>query len=491
MPKKPQQPKPSRRTFLQSSAAATAAAGIAGGYLTSGSTSPAVAAGFQEKNEQPVIGFIGTGIRYHTYLGDAAMKFGPCAALADVDSIQLGRGLQVVMDNHREHNHPLNTKAYEDYRKVLDHKDIDVVVIGTVDHWHTKIAIDAMRAGKDVYCEKPLTLTVREGQQILKVMGETKRVFQVGTQQRSEFSRRFVTAAAMARDNRVGKMKSLTVCLGPSRNCDPLPVVAPPKNLNWELWQGQCALKDYREAPEMVDITGWGAGHNFGRAHRYYRWFYEYSGGKMTDWGAHHVDIALWAMNKLGNDAGKITLEPISAYHPVPLDENGMPTNDERFNTAVNFAIKVTFEDGLEMTVSDKTKGFDNGIMFTGEKGRYFVNRGKLTGKPVEELEKNPLDESRFTELYASGERPEGYGDGHDFAQMKTLMECVKSRKTPNSDVASHHKAMNVCHVINVALRLNRKLVFDTAKEVFVDDDQANTFIAREQRKGYEIDVEV
>jgi predicted dehydrogenase len=245
----------------------------------------------------------------------------------------------------------------------------------------------------------------------------------------------------------------------------------------------------YREAPDMVDVTGWGAGHNFGRAHRYYRWFYEYSGGKLTDWGAHHVDVALWAMNRLGEDAGKVTIKPISVNHPVKLDENGYPTEDDRFNCAIEFNVLVKFEDGLELYVRDKTDGFDNGIMFEGDKGRYFVNRGKITGKPVEDLKNNPLDEARFNELYVSGERPEGYGDGHDGANMKTFMECIKSRKTPSSDVASHNKAMNICHAINIAMRLNRELTFDTKAENFVGDDQANTFVSREQRKGYEIDA--
>lgn len=470
--------KTSRRGFMKASAASAA-----GGYLLSNPlTSHAMAPGYRSPNEQPVVGFVGTGIRYHTYLGPAALKHAKCAALADVDSLQAGRALQVVIDAHRKAGHPLDTRAHEDYRKVLDRKDIDAIVIGSVDHWHSKIAIDAMLAGKDVYCEKPLTLTIREGQQILKVLKKTGRVFQVGTQQRNEFNQLFVKAAAMMREGRIGKCKKITVALGPSRDCEPLPLVEPPRHLNWDLWQGQCEVKPYREAPTMTDVTGWGAGHNFGRAHRYYRWFYEYSGGKMTDWGAHHIDIALWALDRLGEDAGKIKINPVSAYHPVPLDDKGMPTNDERFNTAVNFQVDLTFDDGLEMRVCDVTKGFDNGIMFEGEKGRYFVNRGKLTGKPVEELKTKPLDESKIGALYASGKRPES-------DNMGCFFDCIKSRETPSSDVQSHHKAMNVCHAINVALRLNREVVYDTKAEDFGDDALANSFIERQQRKGFEINV--
>jgi predicted dehydrogenase len=478
--------KPSRRGFMQASAAS-----VAGGYLLSSGTSTSMAAGYRSALEQPVVGFIGTGIRFHTYLGKAALEYGPCASLADVDSLQAGRALQVVMDQHRAKNLPLDMRAHEDYRKVLDNKDIDAVVIGTVDHWHSKIAIEAMLAGKDVYCEKPLTLTIREGQQILQVLEKTKSVFQVGTQQRSEFEHRFVKAAAMLRENRIGKVKRLTVALGPSRECDALPAVDPPKSLNWDMWQGQCAVKQYREAPTMTDVTGWGAGHNFGRGHRYYRWFYEYSGGKLTDWGAHHVDIAMWAMDKLGEDAGKVSIKPISSYHPVKLDEKGMPTEEDRFNCAVNFQVLLTFDDGIEMLVCDKAegKGFDNGIMFEGEKGRYFVNRGKLTGRPVEDLAKKPLDEGKMRALYASEDVPMGKNDKNDGANMKCFFDCIKSRKTPSSDVRTHHKAMNICHAINVALRLNREVVFDTKAEDFGDDALANSFVEREQRKGFEINV--
>ena len=481
---------PSRRGFIQATAAT-----VAGGYLTS-STAPArgMFAGYRDANEQPVVGFIGTGIRYHTYLGKAAMGFGPSVGVADVDAVQGGRALQVCFDVHREKKRPLDLKMYSDYRSILDRKEVDVVVIASPDHWHTKMAIDAMRAGKDVYCEKPLTLTIREGQQIYKVMKETGRVFQVGTQQRSEFAHRFVKAAGIAREERVGKIKTVTTAFGGSRISGVIPVAEVPKSLDWEKWLGQAPLVDYREAPTMVDTEGWGAGHNFGRAHRYYRWFYEYSGGKLTDWGAHHVDVALWAMDRLGDDAGKVVIDPLRVVHPVPFVD-GMPTKDDQFNCATGFKVQLTFEDGLIMNVVDTADtdetplGFKNGIMFEGEKGRYFVNRGKLTGKAAEALEKDPIKEDTLKSLYASGNVPMGEGDDHNLANMKSFMDCVKSRETPSSDVLSHNRTMNICHGINVAMRLGRKLTWDTKAETFVGDEKANTFIEREQRAGYEIDA--
>ena len=475
--------KPSRRKFIKASAAS-----VASSYLLHNGTSTTMAAGYRSALEQPVIGFVGCGIRFHNYLSPAALEYGPCPALADVDAIQAGRGLQMVRLNHAKKKLPLDIRAHQDYRHVLDNKDIDAVIIGTVDHWHSKIAIEAMLAGKDVYCEKPLTLTIREGQQILEVLEKTNRVFQVGTQQRSEFNHLFVKAAAMLRENRIGKVKKITVALSPGRECDPLPEVKPARSLDWDMWQGQAAVKPFVQA-ETVKPSGYGAGFPFGRTHCFFRWFYEYSGGKLTDWGAHHVDIALWALDKLGDDAGKIKITPISVNHPVKLDAKGMPTEFDRFNCAVNFQVNLTFDDGIEMLVCDTTEGFENGILFEGEQGRYFVNRGKLTGKPVEDLENNPLDEDKMRALYASNEIPTGINERNDGANMKSFFDCVKSRETPSSDVRSHLKAINVCHAINVAIRLGREVEFDTNAENFGEDALANSFIERDQRKGYEINV--
>ena len=482
--------KATRRGFLKASAATAAV-----GYFGSGAAKPSTgyAAGYRSVNEQPGIGFIGTGIRFHTYHGKQALKHGPCMGVCDVDAIQAGRALQVAVDHHRAQNRKLAIPTHEDYRHILDNKDVDVVVIGTVDHWHSKIAIDAMRAGKDVYCEKPVTLTIREGQQLLKVQKETGRVVQVGTQQRTEFAKRFATAAAMMRENRIGDVKELNICLGGSRESESLPKTDPPKSLNWEKWLGQCPIVDYRAESQIRDDTGWGAGYPFGRAHRYYRWFYEYSGGKLTDWGAHHVDIAMWALNKLGSDIGKIMIDPLEVTHPVEFDEKGMPKSDDRFNCATKFKVKCTFADGIDMYVRDNAPelGFDNGIMFTGkDKRRFLVNRGKIVGRPVEALKTKPLAADAIANLYVD-DASSGAEFGKDGYHMNNFMDCVKSKKSPASDLQSHHRMLNVCHAINIAMRLNRKIVFDPTNETFGDDQLANSFIEREQRKGYEIDVAV
>ena len=478
--------KASRRSFLKTSVATSVAAYLGTGLRAKESYS----ATFKAANERPVVGFIGTGIRYHTYHCKKALAYGPCAGIADCDAVQLGRAQQAAIDIHREKDQPLVIGAHDDYRYLLDRNDVDVIVIGSVDHWHTKMVCDALNAGKDVYCEKPLTLTIREGQQIVEAQKKTGRVIQVGTQQRTEFNQRFAQAAAMMRDKRVGDVKRVTVCIGGSRESGVLPKVAPPKSLDWERWLGQAPMVDYRAAAEVVDDKGWGAGFPFSRAHRYYRWFYEYSGGKLTDWGAHHVDVAMWGLDKLRADIGLIKIDPLEVTHPVEF-KNGMPQRDDQFNCATKFNVKCTFADGIEMVIRDNAPdlGFENGIMFEGSNGRFLVNRGKIVGKPVELLKENPLPKDAYSKLYADPSTPSLGGFGDDGYHMKNFMECIKTRKTPASDVQSHNRMLNVCHAVNVALRLGRAVVYDPQSETFGDDQQANSFVAREQRKGYEIVV--
>ncbi len=361
---------------------------------------------------------------------------------------------------------------FEDYRKLLDRKDIDVVTIVTPDHWHSKIAIEAMKAGKDVYCEKPLTLTIEEGKQIRKVLDETGRVFQVGTQQRSEMELRFLHAVAMVREGRIGELQKVTVAIGGAPSSGPIDVAEIPKGLNWDMWLGQAPLADYR-----FKKTDGKYGNS--RCHYEFRWWYEYSGGKMTDWGAHHVDIAAWAFNL--ENTGPVKVEPVMAVHPVKL-EKGMPTDPSQYNTATKFHVTATFENGAVLHIRDEAKdlGFDNGLMLEGSEGRIFVNRGKLTGAAVEALEKNPIKEETLKTLY-KGKTP---GD-----HMRNFFECIVDRTQPISDVHTHHRAMTVCHLANIAIRLDRTLQWDPVKEQIVGDAEAAMWQAREQRKGYEIQV--
>jgi predicted dehydrogenase len=280
-----------RRSFLKTSVAA-GAAGTMPYWFTSAQPE---AFGYQSASERPVVGCIGTGSRWGS-VGPASFNFADCAAVCDVDANHAGAAKERVAGIQKKSGRDRQIDVYEDYRKILERDDIDIVTIVTPDHWHSKIAIEAMQAGKDVYCEKPLTLTINEGKQIIKVLNETKRVFQVGTQQRTDFNRRFLHAIAMIRDGRVGDVRKITCNIGPSTDSGGIPVADIPSGLNWDMWLGQCPVVEYRSKADGSSNKRFPAS----RCHYEFRWWYEYSGGKMTDWGAHHVDIAQWAIEQNG-----------------------------------------------------------------------------------------------------------------------------------------------------------------------------------------------
>ncbi len=453
-----QKPITQRRDFLKTTTAAAAAVGMVPYFTTK-----AVHASPFRQNERPILGCIGTGSRWNA-VGPNAMAFADCVAVCDVDANHRSRAQQRVADIQGR-----KVDEYEDYRKILDRKDIDVVTIVTPDHWHTKIAIEAMQAGKDVYCEKPLTLTIEEGKQIIKVLKETGRVFQVGTQQRSEMGLRFLQAVALIREGRIGEVKKATCAIGGAPTSGAIPVADVPNGLNWDMWLGQAPKVDYRAANGKT------------RCHYEFRWWYEYSGGKMTDWGAHHLDIAHWGM---GFDHTGPTSVAGQAEHPVPF-KNGYPTQDDQYNTATKFNISCKFENDKEIVIRDRAQdlGFDNGILFEGTGGRLFVNRGKITGKAVEELKDKPLPEDALVKAY-KGKQPGG-GNAH----MRNFFECIASREQPISDVVTHHRAMTTCHLANIAIRLERPVRWDPVAEQIVGDAEAQKWERREQRAGYEIRV--
>jgi predicted dehydrogenase len=435
-----QHARPNRRRFLQTSAAA-----IAAGSLTpyfSWSSRP-LAYGFQAKNDRLRIGQIGCGGQGN-YITGRAKQFGDVLAVCDVDSQRADEAKAKLGEGKAD--------AYGDYRRILERKDIDVVTIATPDHWHSKIAIEALRAGKDVYCEKPLTLTIEEGKQICRAVQETQRVFQVGTQQRSEDGNRFLTAVALCHHGRLGKVQRVTCAIGGGPKGGPFQEEDPPAHLNWDFWLGQ--------APKVPYIKE--------RCHYQFRWWYEYSGGKMTDWGAHHVDIAHWAIGAL--DTGPKSIEGTATHPNIP---NG-------YNTATAFRVVCQFETGVELIICDSTPEFDNGVLIEGDAGRIFVNRGRLTGKPVEDLKENPLPEDAIPKLY-KGKQP-----GH---HMRNFFECVRSREEPISDVFSHHRILTTCHLANICIRLGRKLSWDPAKEQIVGDEEANSWQRREQRSPFQIEA--
>lgn len=431
-----------RRQFLKSSAALAGSAFIPYSFSSAAeeTTKP------RAKNDRLRIGSI--GMRYQgSVIAEKATEFGDIVAICDVD--------RQIADKAKTQ---FGGKAtiYQDYHDLLARQDIDVVTIGTPDHWHAQMLIDACKAGKDVYCEKPLTLTVAEGKRIIDVVKLTKRIVQVGTWQRSDS--RFRLACELVREGRIGKVKHVTVVLGKNVTGGPfLPQPAPP-HLNWDKWQGP--TPDVQYIPE--------------RCHYTFRWWYEYSGGQMTDWGAHHVDIAQWALGM--EKSGPVKIETTATF---PETENG-------YNVAIDFDARLTYANGVVIEIKDTDR---NGIMFEGTEGRLFVNRGAISGKPVEDLAQSPFRREDF-KLYDfdNHSRPERAGKLDAIINhMGNFYDCVISRKQPLADVASQHRSVSVCHLANISMRLGRPLEWDPDQEKFVDDAEADGWLDRERRKGYEL----
>lgn len=436
------QPAASRRSFLKSSIGLGAGLFIPYSFTTGqeATTRP------RAKNDRLRIGSI--GMRYQgSVIADKATEFGDIVAICDVDR-EIAKKAKSQFGGKAD--------LYENYRDLLARPDIDVVTIGTPDHWHAQMLIDACHAGKDVYCEKPLTLTVAEGQRVVEVVDETKRVVQVGTWQRSDS--RFRLACELVRAGRIGKVHHVTVVLGKNVTGGPFMRQPVPSHLNWDLWQGPTADVPY--IPE--------------RCHYTFRWWYEYSGGQMTDWGAHHVDIAQWAMGMEGSG-------------PVKIETSAkLPDVKDGYNVAIDYDVRLTYADGAVMEIKDTDR---NGILFEGTEGRIFVNRGTVSGKPIEDLSSQPFGRDDFHVYdFDNHARPERAGKLDAIVNhMGNFYDCVVSRKKPLADVASQHRSVSVCHISNVSMRLGRSLHWNPIAQQFVDDREANQWLARERRNGFQL----
>jgi predicted dehydrogenase len=447
----------SRRRFLERTSA------VVGGALL-----PAAGHGLaaESPNDRPVFATIGLRNQGWT-ITQKSFPFADFAALADVDAGVLGTNVANV-----EKAQGRKPDAYADYRRILERKDIDAVMIATPDHWHTKIAVEALRAGKDVYCEKPLTLTIDEGKLIERVVKETGRVFQVGTMQRTESEGRFLQAVALVRDGRIGTVKKVTCGINSMEPSPEIPEAPVPSGLDWDVWLGPAPAVPYRALPEIRQ--GYGGGVPlYSNCHYSFRNWHEYSGGKLTDWGAHHVDIACWALG--ATDTGPSRVTPLDYSLPVPY-KAGHPTVADRYNAATEFTIRAAMPGDVELFI---TSGGDNGILFEGTKGRFFVNRGKITGVPVDELKERPLPEGAIEAVY---------GGPVSANHTANFIAAMRSRKQPISDVWSHNRMLEICHLSNIAMRLGREVAWDPATRQIVGDPEANAFLSRESRAGYRIE---
>ena len=452
----------SRRGFLEGTVGTLAAAGLPLWFAKEVVAEEAKKAAEKAKpvaaNDQIVMGAIGIGSPQsrgrHIY-GEARKIEGVrYVAACDVDANHLKRAIEKDMAPRDK-----DVKGYADFRELLDDKNINAVTIATPDQWHALVAIEAMKRGKDVYCEKPLTLTIAEGQAIVKVAKATGRVFQTGSQQRSEMGGMFRLATELVRNGRVGKVKRIECRIGGNPK-GTFKTEEPPPGLNWDMWLGPCPKVPYVKQ----------------RCHYEYRWWYDYSGGKMTDWGAHHLDIAQWML-----DADK--------SGPVAVEGSGEEPSKEpnSYNTHPTFQVNYRYENGVEVVAishNDKKdarfadKKFDNGVIVEGEDGKWlFVSRGMLTASD-EKLVKEPLGKDA-TRLHAP---PKGN-------HMLEFIECVRERKRqPNCNAEVGHHSATVCHIGVIATRTGKKLKWDPVAQKF-DDAEANAHLSREMRAPWKLDA--
>ena len=433
----------SRREFIKSTGMIAAAATLPAWFLKEcAALQPARAAASAAPSEQLRLALIGCGGQGR---GDArnAERFGRVVAICDVDAAHVANA---------QKDFP-GAEGYHDFRELLERDDIDAVFCGTVDHWHTLVSIAAMRSGKDVYCEKPLTLTVAEGRHLIAAQKETGRILQTGTQQRS--SVHFRLACDLVRNGRIGKLEKVEVWLPAGLRQGPFKTSAVPEGFDYDFWMGQTAAVPYVKE----------------RTHFSFRYWWDYSGGTMTDWGAHHNDIVLWALGMDGS--GPVSVE---GKQLVDMIQGG-------FTAASEYELKYTYANGVVHECRSTTASAwhggvvdpdrqQHGIKFIGSDGWIWVTRGIIKASERALLiEKLPEDAPR---VYASNDH------------IGNFIDCVRTRKTPICPVEVGHRSASLCHLGVISIRLGRKLNWDPAAEKFVGDNEANTYLSRPMRAPYD-----
>ena len=397
-------------------------------------------------NDTIQLGLIGCGGQGLSDARNARSLGAKVVAVCDVDTRHIADAKRTFSD----------AESYADFRKLLERKDIDAVICGTVDHWHTLVSIAAMKAGKDIYCEKPLTLAIEEGNHIIEAQQQTNRILQTGTQQRSSIH--FRLACDLVRNGRIGKLERAEVWLPAGLREGPFKTSPVPEGFNYDFWLGQTPKVEYVKE----------------RTHFSFRYWWEYSGGTMTDWGAHHNDIVLWALDM--DDSGPVSVEGKQLIDMIPGG----------FTAASEYELTYTYPNGVIHSCKSTTasewhggvkdpNGQQHGIKFIGSDGWIWVTRGQI----------NASERELLTEELPSNAKRVYESNNH----MQNFLECVKSRQATICPASVGHRSASLCHLGVISIRLGRKLNWDPEKEQFVGDDEAQSYVSRPMRKEYDYNM--
>ncbi len=420
-----------RRGFLRRTALALTVPTLLPGRVFAAETPP---------SERIRLGFIGNGTQGRYLLGNCLKRPNVVVtAVADVDTTRRENARKTIHEHYAKaggSTTPGTCQAFADFRDLLARSDVDAVVIATPDHWHAFIGILAARAGKDIYCEKPLTQTIHEARALVKAVRKHRRVFQVGSMQRS--SREFRRACQLVRNGAIGTVQNIEVGVGgPGRWCD-LPTQPAEPGLDWNFWLGPAPWRGYN-----AELSPRGVHTHFPN----WRSYREYGGGMITDWGAHHFDIVQWALGM--DESGPVEIIPPSA----PNAQSG---------------VRFRYASGVPVV---HTPG--NGITFHGSEGRILVNRGKFESTP-ESLVEIPL-ESHKIQLQESNDH------------IGNWLECIVTRKRPICDVEVGARTVTVCHLANLAYWNGQRLEWDPEEESFVNGHGDNAWRDRIYREPWSL----
>jgi predicted dehydrogenase len=357
-------------------------------------------------------------------------------ALCDLDKTYLGEASDFL---HKEAG--LSASVTDDYRRLLDAKDIDAVVVTVPDQWHATMTIDACKAGKDVYCEKPLTLMIGEGKPMIDAARDHNRVVQTGSMQRS--GAEFKLAVELIQKGLVGRVHTVNVTL-PSPNWiarakSPVPNSPPPDGFDYNRWLGPAPFRAY----------------NKNHVHYLFRFFWDYSGGQQTNFGAHHLDIAQWGLGM--DSSGPVSVQGTAVYNP-----------DGWYETPDTTSIQYNYANCKQKL---DTKNADQGTEFIGDKGSLFVCRGGIIA--------NPPDLLKGIEL------PKIVNSQANIAHVNNFFDCVKSRQSPAADIRIGHRSATVCHLGNIAVRSGKKIQWDPITETIVGNADASKWLLKEYRSPW------